>query len=276
MNNTSLTSTEVEIVEELMAEHGAVVTMEQIQALLSDCSPAHIRKRVSQLIRKGWLYRIKRGIYAVCDISQRGSLPLSPYTVSQLLAQESYVSFEAALQFHGFYDQLLATVLSVTTARTKASSVGGMEYRFITTGEKYFYGFEIYQIDGQQVRIAHAEKALIDLVQYHRTTYAVDLVLEVLREYGHELDFDILYEYLLGSTTAVQRIFGFLFDLLEMEGEAERLHALVGDQKNSSRVTAESDLFDARWRLYINQHLQHYRDLSLEVPAAETPWTYNY
>lgn len=259
MNSISLASQDVTIIENLMAKYGAVVTLEQIAQVLKHLSAIQIRKKVSQLAQKGWLFRIKRGVYVVCDISQRGSLAISHYAVSNLLVADSYISFEAALQYHGMYDQLLQTMRAVSLSRYQDSEVAGITYRFITTTKKHYYGWEQHWIDGQAVKIATVEKALIDLISFHRTTYTVDLVIEVVGEYQEDLDWDRLHTYLARSTTAVQRIFGFVLDGLGFEEAAGKVYEMVKDQKNSSRVTAQSEIFNPRWRLYYNQHLQNYQ-----------------
>ena len=259
MNSINLATQDVAVIENLIAKYGAIVTLEQIAQVLDNLGSVQLRKKVSQLAKKGWLFRIKRGVYAVCDISQRGSLAISHYTVSNLLVEDSYISFEAALQYHGLYDQLLQTMRAVSLTRYQDSEVGSITYRFITTTEKHYYGWAQHWIDGQQVKVATIEKALIDLVKFHRSTYTVDLVIETVGEYQDDLDWDKLYTYLTRSTIAVQRIFGFILDGLGLDETASRVHDLVKKQKNSSRVTAHSEMFNARWRLYYNEHLQNYQ-----------------
>jgi len=269
MISTGLTSQELSLIEELIGNYGSIVSLAQIEASLSSMSKAKLRKMVSRLAQKGWLFRVKRGVYVVCDISQRGSLAISHYTVGNLLVEDSYISFEGALQAHGMYDQLLATLRSISLTRYKDSQVGGVAYRFIKTTDKYFYGWETHWLDGWQVKIASAEKALIDMIQFHRNTYSVDLVIEVLGEYENEIDLKKLVGYLHKSTIAVQRIFGFVFDLLGLSEEAEALHSVVKGKTNSSKVTAQSDLFNARWRLYYNEFLGKYQQQPLYAQLTQ-------
>lgn len=246
------------LLEDAMAAYGDVVSFEQL-ATLSGMKRAYARKRISQLADQGWLVRIKKGLYALSDLSSRGFLRLSQYTVAQLLVEESYVSFEAALQYHGLYDQLLQTIGSVACKQYKTTEVGGSTYRFAKTNTAFFYGWEMVEIDRRQVKMATAEKALLDLLMFDRTTYATDLVLETLREHHQTLNRPRLYKLLTRSTTTVQRICGFLLDLAGLDSAGAA--ALVAGAKGSSRITKQSTIYSRKWRLYYDPHFTQYKEI---------------
>ncbi len=124
MKNTSLTRRDSRLLEDAIIAYGDVASFDQLEAL-SDMEREYARKRISQLAAQGWLVRIKKGLYALSDISSRGFLRLSQYVVAQLLVEESYVSFEAALQYHGMYDQLLQTIRSVACKQYKTIDDNG-------------------------------------------------------------------------------------------------------------------------------------------------------
>ncbi|MCA9334481.1 type IV toxin-antitoxin system AbiEi family antitoxin domain-containing protein, partial [Candidatus Saccharibacteria bacterium] len=255
MKNTGLTLRDSRLLEDAIIAYGDVASFDQLVAL-SGMEREYARKRISQLAAQGWLVRIKKGLYALSDISSRGFLRLSQYVVAQLLVEDSYVSFEAALQYHGMYDQLLQTIRSVARQQYKTAGVGGSTYRYIKTSETYFYGWETVVIEGRQVKMARAEKALLDLLMFDRTVYVTDLVLEILRDQHQSLDWQRLQEYLARSTTTVQRICGFLFDLAGIDSTT--VAALVSGAKGSSRITKQSTIYSHKWRLYYDAHFTQY------------------
>jgi predicted transcriptional regulator of viral defense system len=257
MKNTRLTQQDTKLLEEAIFRYGDVISFDELAAL-TDMDRGYARKRISHLADQGWLVRIKKGLYALADLSSLGFLRLSPYTVAQLLVADSYVSFEAALQQHGMYDQLLQTIVSVTRQQHKAVVLNSYTYRFVKSNPAFFYGWQESSLDSRLVKIATAEKALIDLVMFHRTVYAVDLVLEKLQAHRDELDLSRLTDDLAHSTTTVQRIFGFLFDLAGFDSDA--LLAMVAAQKGVSRITGESTLFGRKWRLYYDSYFEKYQD----------------
>lgn len=255
MKSASLTLNDSRLLEDAIIAYGDVASFDQLVAL-SDMEREYARKRISQLAAQGWLVRIKKGLYALSDISSRGFLRLSQYVVAQLLVEDSYVSFEAALQYHGMYDQLLQTIRSVARQQYKTTDVGGSTYRFTKTNETYFYGWETVIIDGHQVKMARAEKALLDLLMFDRTVYVTDLVLEILREQHESLDKGCLQEYLSRSSITVQRICGFLLDLAGVDSTV--VAALVSESKGSSRITKQSTIYNHKWRLYYDEHFTQY------------------
>src|SRR5439155_9429458 len=109
-----------------------IVTFKQIASLFSVTeSRDTIRRRVALLAKKGWLIRIRKGEYIVItDISTLGFNDLSEYVIAQALHKDSYISFENALQYHGFFDQMLSTVSSVTTTYARNHAVQNTTYEF--------------------------------------------------------------------------------------------------------------------------------------------------
>jgi predicted transcriptional regulator of viral defense system len=177
MKRTALTTAQRDILEELIAVHGLIVSTQDVIQKLSFETEESKYRFVSQLEQAGWLVRIKQGLYQIADVSSLGTLTLTRYTIAQLLLPESYVSFHAALQQHGLFDQSLTTIESVSLKQKAAVAVQGTVYRFVRTKTQSYFGFSSHAFNGRQVQIADPEKALIDPIQFHRTSAIVDLVL---------------------------------------------------------------------------------------------------
>jgi hypothetical protein len=84
-------------------------------------------------------------------------------TRRKLLVSESYVSFAAALQHYGLYDQLLATVSSVSLKKYRTAKIDNTSYKFVQTSVNNFFGWREVNMDGKLIKIASAEKALLIL-----------------------------------------------------------------------------------------------------------------
>lgn len=104
MKQTVLTTKQSELLENLIVRYGQVVTIDQIhEETKANWDLQQTKSLVVKLVRNGWLIRIKKGLYAISDLSNRGFLSLSPYAVANLLVKESYVSFESSLAYHGLF-----------------------------------------------------------------------------------------------------------------------------------------------------------------------------
>ncbi len=250
MKRTILTQAQLQLLEQALLAHGNVVTADNLAALLPEKSAASRRTCIKSLADAGWLVRIKRGVYQIAEMSSLGTSSLSRFAIAQLLAPDSYVSFESALQHWGLYDQLLASVTSVSLRQCSPAVVEGTRYRFVKTTSAYFFGWQMVEIDHRQVRIAHPEKALIDMVQFHRTQLSLSLVAEKLVAERRQLDFDRLQAFLLRTNLTTLRIWGCLLDAAGVD--TARLHARAGLSTSVSRATPQAVSYDARWRLYVD------------------------
>jgi hypothetical protein len=100
------------------------------------------------------------------------------------------------------------------------------------------------------VQIADPEKAILDFLQFGRTSVSVDLVLETLRDNFHQLQLGRLTEWALRSPVAVQRTLGFLLDTVGLDSEA--LLESVRRSKSRTRLTPESAVYSSKWHLYFD------------------------
>ncbi len=252
MTRSILTGQQKVVLEALLAQHGLVVTSQQVAQQVLHLSDQSRRRFIVNLVRTGWLVRIKKGLYQIADIGSLGRLTLSRLTIAQLLVSESYVSFQTALQQHGLYDQGLASVGSVALRRRLPVELEGTRYTYVTTQERYFFGFAETSLDGKGVRVATAEKAILDLLQFRRTQASVALVLELLHEQSHNVNLDRLIEYAQQLPIAVQQAVGYL---LETAGHTA-LRALAESAQGTSvtRLTPQSSIYNSQWRIYTDPY----------------------
>ncbi|MBI5753542.1 type IV toxin-antitoxin system AbiEi family antitoxin domain-containing protein [Candidatus Peregrinibacteria bacterium] len=258
MKYTTISSGTGELLENLILKYGQIVTVEQI---FSEAGLAMNRQQTEYLIatlaRQGWLVRIKKGLYAITDLSTRGFLSLSPYVVANLLEKDSYVSFESALHHHGMFDQLTGKIISVSLKTHKTVRLQNVQYGFIKTKAGYYFGWQETQIDNKVAYVATAEKAIADMVHFHRSLYSVDIVIEKLREHKNNLDFGRFNEYLLKMSMTTMKIFGFIFDLMNID--SSKLLKRVKNVKGAHRMIASAKIFNAKWRLYYDIHFDKYK-----------------
>jgi len=258
MKQTILTAKQNELLENLIAKYGQIVIAEQIYAEYQGSEDQRQAKKViAKLVNHGWLMRIRRGLYAISDFSNRGFLSLSPYLVANLFVKKSYVSFESALAYHGMFDQLTSTVISISKMQYKTVQLNATEYSFVNVKDQFFFGWQEIMIDGRIARIATAEKALIDIIHFHKSKYSVDLVIEKLQEYRESLDIEKLCEYISKMSTTTIKIFGFILDLLHIDSNT--LYESVKTKHSTHWMLVGDKKFNAKWRLYYDEYFDKYQ-----------------
>ncbi len=258
MKKTTLATKDGELLEMLIAKYGKVVTAVQIEAEAKgiwDYQQTH--NRIQQLVKNGWLIRIKRGLYAINDLSSRGFLSLSPYVVASLLVEKSYISFEAALNYRGMFDQFVQQFTSVSLKQFKVTYLESIQYRFIKSQEKLYVGWEKVNIENMSAKIAYAEKALVDLIHFRTGKYAVDLVIEKLRMHKEDLDFEKLNHYIGLASQRTIKTFGLMFDFLGLD--SEKLSQFLAGRRSTHWMSSNDKTFNAKWRLYYDDYFDKYK-----------------
>lgn len=258
MKQTILSTKQSELLEKLIVKYGQIVTSEQIYAEDGGIEGRlRLKKMVTKLVSNGWLIRIKRGLYAISDFSNRGFLSLSSYVVANLLVKDSYVSFESALSYHGMFDQLTDKIISISKRQYKTVQLGGVEYSFVSVKDRFYFGWTEATVGNRVVRIATAQKALIDMVQFHKSKYSIDVVIEKLQEHRDGLNMGRLCEDVSKMSTTTVKIFGFVLDLLGIDSGA--LYSLVKSRKGTHWMLTGDKKFNAKWRLYYDEYFDKYR-----------------
>lgn len=135
------------------------------QTLLDSlCKYAHPRDKITDLLRKGVIVRVKKGLYVFGEDYRRR--PYSRELLANLIYGPSYVSLEYALQYHGLIPERAETVTSVTCGRSREFSTpaGAFTYRSIPL-QAFRTGMDrVETADGRSFLIAIPEKALADKI----------------------------------------------------------------------------------------------------------------
>lgn len=114
--------------------------------------------QLTEWTRKGYLFKLKRGIFAFSDRRDQ----LSIEYISFLLYQPSYISLEWALSHHGLIPEMVYMVTAVTskTTRTFENEFGLFSYRHLK--RNLFFGYERIDTKEGIFLLAEPEKALLD------------------------------------------------------------------------------------------------------------------
>jgi hypothetical protein len=120
------------------------------------------RDKLSQLIRRKALIRVKQGLYVFGELFR--SRPLCKELLANLIYGPSYVSLEWALSYHGLIPERVYTLTSVTLKRSKSfeTPLGVFSYDHLHL-DRYPQGISLNSsLPYQNFLIASKEKALCD------------------------------------------------------------------------------------------------------------------
>ena len=116
--------------------------------------------QLSLWVKKGYLVRLKNGIYAFSREKEK----LQGEGIAFLLYQPSYLSLESALSWYGFIPEIVYAYTSVTAriTRTFENDWGRFIYRHVKS--ELFWGYVEMKTDHSPYLLAEPEKALLDYI----------------------------------------------------------------------------------------------------------------
>ena len=109
---------------------------------------------LNRLTRQNVLQKLERDKYILVGGHAHA------FRIANFLYEPSYVSLEAALNFHGVLSQFPYEVASITTRKPVTKKIEEKTYRYVRIKQTLFWGYE----PAQGFLIAHPEKALLDLL----------------------------------------------------------------------------------------------------------------
>lgn len=130
---------------------------------------ANPHAKIRQLLAKGELIRVKKGLYVISD--DYNDTVISTEILANLIYGPSAISLDYALYYYGLIPEHVRIVTSITPQRDKIfnTPVGQFTYRYLTM-KKYCIGLtRVTQSDGRHTIMASPEKALIDKIYFSRS-----------------------------------------------------------------------------------------------------------
>ena len=120
-------------------------------------------EKVRSLEQKGYVIRLKRGLYVVNPEVSR--VPLSLELIANQLYAPSYVSMSSALRYYGLIPETVYTMQSMTIKHSRSfdTPVGHFDYSSINR-ETFHVGVTIIEKQTYTFLMASPEKALCDLI----------------------------------------------------------------------------------------------------------------
>ena len=105
----------IRLLRELTAEGHIVFSLDEARGIGSrlGISADYLRVLISQLVRGGWLTRLRRGMYAVTG-SLAGDMHIHPFVVATQIVQPSAISHWSAMHHHGLTEQVPQGVYAIT------------------------------------------------------------------------------------------------------------------------------------------------------------------
>jgi predicted transcriptional regulator of viral defense system len=250
---------------EFLERHAVFTPAEFRAALPPETSPSTVLNRLKQAHERGYVERIRHGVYASRVGLFSDTLP-DPLLIASRLADDCVIAYHSALEAHGVAHAPFRRVTLLSARASFKVEFHGYEFvvlrpaKSLLSGETWKSSVTQLRRGNELVTVTSRERTLVDCLNSLKWAGGIE---EVLRSVGSfpslNVENVIAYLDLLGSASTVARVGWVLSadpDLwrvtqAELDSLRSRLRKgpyFLDDRSRSGKLVRE-------WRLYVPEHL---------------------
>jgi predicted transcriptional regulator of viral defense system len=231
-------------------------------------SRRHAVNLLSSMARKGTLYRVGRGQYAVIPpdvLYERKSYVVDPHLILDELMQADgpdslyYVAYQSAAAIHGAAHQLPFVLLVAVPRQRRPIELGQAQIQFVQLKADKLFGFQQIFYHDVPLNVSNREKTILDCLERFDLCGGVAEVARTISILVEEIKPDTLLDYLrrMDNQALAQRL-GLILERLstvqEIEGELiDDIAQLAGEHIYPlDPHEPEAGAPDSRWRIREN------------------------
>lgn len=192
-----------------------IVTLAALRVALG-ASESYARKFAHGLVRKGWLERLRPGLFLLvpADRGREGVADTNPLTAGTALVAPYFFSFGTACTHHGLTEQTFAEVYLACQERRRPETIRDKRYVFVPVPAERFFAFSETAVLGHPVQMATIERSLLDAIDRPRYVGGVGEVSRIVARAAGKVSWDAVLGLVRrwDSSALVQRL-GYFLDL---------------------------------------------------------------
>ncbi len=224
MRNKYISKQSNEILAYLNDQDKHCFDYELAKKALPESNDSALRELLSDMTRRGFLMRVKRGLYYVIPYEQDAETFMPDWhLLAEHLVQgaQHYIGYYSALQIHNLITQpsLKEQIVVSKQIRPSTIKIKDIPFQFIYHNEKHFFGTKKIWIDNyNKVVCSDLEKTIVECL--FKPDYAGGIV-EIARAIYISRDkvkYDVLLDYVIRfKSQAVIKRLGFVLEALNIE-----------------------------------------------------------
>ncbi len=199
-NFAGLSAQERKIVSNFSANEQVTVGPDDVIAI-HPCPRGTANQILSRLARKGWLQRLKHGVYSVVPLSSSISKPVieDAWSLAMDIFRPAFISGWSAAEHWDLTEQIFNSVSVVTmiNQRKAEQTIGSVRFRTRTLTKERFFGTKTVWFGSHVVEIADPSRMVIDILDLPRFGGGGRHTIDIIRQYWQSemCDPDLLLDY---------------------------------------------------------------------------------
>lgn len=259
---TGIGKTDRERIAAILRGTKGTVSVEEAARIL-DVASTDAAKMLSRWSKKGWMSRVRRGLYVSVPLESRtADVPLEdPWLVAERLFSPCYIGGWSAAEHFDLTEQIFSTVLVMTVQkpRNRKLDIKGTSFLLRTISEKAMFGLKSVWRGQMKISVSDPTRTILDMLAEPAFGGGIRSVKDMLENYlkSEDKDLRLLIDYgeRLGNGAVFKRL-GFLLEKTDpdeveaKEACSERLttgNACLDSKLNNNKLIT-------RWRLWVPEN----------------------
>ncbi len=223
-------------------------------------SPVDASKMLSRWCKKGWLSRVRQGVYISVPLESRtADIALEdPWIIAERLYPPCYIGGWSAAEYWDLTEQIFRTIVVMTLQkpRDRNPKIKGTDFLLRSVSEKAMFGLKSVWRGQVKVSISDASRTILDMLNDPgmgggiRST--ADMFVNYLNSENKNIEMIIEYAKKLGNGAVFKRL-GFLLERFASGEQAAidecKSQLTKGNIKLDPKLPA--DKLITRWRLWV-------------------------
>ncbi len=237
----------------------------EAQAAMPDSSQSALKELLSDMVKRGLLMRLKKGLYYIIPYEQEASSFMPDWhLLAEHLAKDTdhYIGYYSALQIHNLITQPSLKEQIVVAKQQKPSilKIKDVTFQFIYHNANHFFGAQKMWIDSfNKVMCSDLEKTIVDCLFKPNYAGGIVEVAKAIHASKDKINFERLLQYTqrFKSQAVIKRL-GFLLETLEIDTDITQ-H--LQNAKTVSYVLLDTELpksgkMLSRWSIQQNLEIE--------------------
>lgn len=174
------------------------------------------RQTVFRLKNKGFIKRIRKGVFAIVPAQMVGKdFYADRIVIASMLTEPYFLSHHSALEIHGVAQSYFNTTYISTSKALKSFEFQGIAYKFVTT--KYLFGTEDVVRGNLKISTSDKERTILDCIRTPDYAGGIEELVRSISAFA-AIDYKKLLKYMaLFNEKSLFSRTGYLFDCLKDE-----------------------------------------------------------
>lgn len=229
-------------------------------AKVLNVSQTDAAKMLSRWSKKGWLSRVKRGLYVPVPLESRtADVALEdPWVIADKLYSPCYIGGWSAAEHWDLTEQIFRTVVVLTaqTPRERKPVIKGTQYLLCSMCKKKLFGLKTLWHGQVKISISDPSRTMLDMLADPRLGGGIRSVQDMMKNYlsSPEKKLDLLIKYAdkLGNGAVFKRL-GYLLERNAPDEKSIIEECTKRLTKGLAKLDPKSknDKLITRWRLWV-------------------------